>query len=286
MSLGIVWALGIILASYAAIGAFKQFNDSTRLKETAELHGLGDTIVVKLNPYLNTLKTLNIDNEDDKETFLGGHHERYYFGKEGERTSVFGFVNVNIIESSSDSVELTVIRGSRGGSKKEANENAKAINYAYHQEGREIILDEIFSTAPDCKFRKQEVTIIIKLPQKKVIFLDKSLKSALDNVNNTTNTWDGDMINRRWKMTEKGLACVDCKDLDNIGSTRNNSNEEDINISSDKMTINGKEISVKDGKTEIKIYRDGFRNRTPESKESSNSNEDKTLNDPKDSQGE
>jgi hypothetical protein len=36
----------------------------------------------------------------------------------------------------------------------------------------------------------------------------------LNDIDNTSHTLDEDMVDRRWKMTDKGLACVDCAGLD------------------------------------------------------------------------
>ena len=48
-----------------------------------------------------------------------------------------------------------------------------------------------------------------------MVFLHHNMKRILNNVDNVTDTWDEDMVNRRWIMTDAGLACVDCYGLDN-----------------------------------------------------------------------
>ncbi len=264
-SLGILWTLGLILGFYITVNTVKQFNESSRLKESVELHGTGDTIVVKLNPYLNTLKSLNIDNKDDLENYLSNNNSGYYFGEENRKLSVIGYPSITVSESSGDSVELIINRVSKGVSKREANENAKAINYTYHQNGNELIFDAIFSVNAGSKFRAQELNIKIALPKGKVIYFDKSTKYVLDDVENTTHTWDGDMINRRWKMTDKGLDCIDCENLydDDDEEFLRHHHLNDNEYKSKNITINDHGIKVKGKEAEIKIDKDGIRIKTP-----------------------
>ncbi|MES2678987.1 MAG: PspC domain-containing protein [Bacteroidota bacterium] len=263
MSLGILWTLGLLLGFYITVNTVKQFNESSRLKESVELHGTGDTIVVKLNPYMNTLRSLNIDNKDDLENYLSNNNSGYYFGEESRKLSVIGYPSLTVSESTSDSVELIINRVSKGDSKREANENAKAINYTYHQNGNELIFDAIFNVNTGSKFRAQELDIKIALPRGKVIYFDKSMKYVLDDVENTTHTWDGDMINRRWKMTDKGLDCIDCEDLyDEEAEIRRHHHGKEYK--SKNITINDRGIKVNGKEAEIKIDKDGIRIKTPE----------------------
>jgi phage shock protein PspC (stress-responsive transcriptional regulator) len=266
MSLGILWTLGLILGFYITVSTVKQFNESSRLKESVELHGTGDTIIVKLNPYLNTLNSLNIDNKDDLEHYLSNNNSGYYFGEENRKLSVIGYPSITVSESTGDSVELIINRVAKGVSKREANENAKAINYTYHQNGNELVFDAIFSVNAGSKFRAQELDIKIALPKGKVIYFDKSTKYVLDDVENTTHTWDGDMINRRWKMTDKGLDCIDCENLfdDEDEELTRHHHLNDNEYKSKNITINDHGIKVNGKEAEIKIDKDGIRIKTPE----------------------
>jgi phage shock protein PspC (stress-responsive transcriptional regulator) len=259
LSLGILWAIGLVIGAYIAITTVKEFNENSRIKETVELHGIGDTLIVKLNPALVSLKGAGFDNEDDVESYINHNHGGYYFGESDKNLSIIGYADLNVVENtSSDSVEMIITRTSRGGFKKDANESAKNIHYSYKLEGNELILDEVFQVATGSKFRAQELDIKIRLPKGKVIYFDKSVKHALDDIDNTTNTWDGDMINRRWKMTDKGLECIDCENLESV------SGHWDHGDWNEKVTINEHGIRVSEKGTDIKIDEDGIRIKTPE----------------------
>ena len=40
------------------------------------------------------------------------------------------------------------------------------------------------------------------------------MSDILQNVQNETDTWDGDMVGRRWIMGEEQLRCIDCDDIE------------------------------------------------------------------------
>lgn len=294
LSLGIIWLFGLIIGFYVTVSTVKQFGENSRVKEVAELHGLGDTIIIKLNPAIATLKGLNFDNHDDLDTYFGKNHSGYQFGEVKGKLSIIGYAGLDVVESKTDSVELVINYTSRGPTKRDANENAKTIKYSYKQINNQLIFDEIFSVMEGSKFSAQEVDIKLSLPKGKVIYFDKSVRNLLDDVENTTNTWDGHMVGRRWQMTENGLKCIDCEGLDfddedyhdgdNVtkrvviedgevifNETKTKSNG--VIINEDGLKINGKDA-------EIRIDENGIKIKTP--KEPKAPKEPKEPKEPKD----
>lgn len=273
LSLGITWVVGIILGLYVTISTTKQFSETSRVKETTELHGMGDTLVVKLNPAMSTLKAFNFENADDLDTHYGRNNSGYQFGELNQKLTIIGHADLDVVESNSDSIELVINYTSRGLTKKEANENAKTIKYSYTQASNVLIFDEVFSVLEGSKFRAQQVDIKIKLPKGKVIFFDKSVKYLLNDIENTTNTWDGHMIGRRWQMTDRGLICIDCEGLEEnddeedgesvartiviedgkVITDESKTLHKDVTINKDGIKINGKDAEIKIDKNGIKI---------------------------------
>jgi phage shock protein PspC (stress-responsive transcriptional regulator) len=278
LSLGIVWMIGLILGSVVAVNTVKQFSDSSKIKEVTELHNMGDTIVIKLNPAATILKALKFDNEGDLDVNIGHHNNVYYFGEDGNKRSIIGFAGLDVVENTSDSVELVIYQSAKGGDKKEANENARAITYSYRQEGNTLYFDEIFSVAAGSKFRAPDIDIKLKLPKGKVVLFDQSVKHLLDDVDNTTNTWGGEMVGRRWTMTDKGLKCIDCENL-NPHKHDNWDDSDKDEIRTKNITINDDGIKVNGKDAEIKIDDDGIRIKTAdkeyEIKDDSHKREDK-----------
>lgn len=256
LSLGIVWVMGLVLAAYVSVLTIRQFGENARTKDSVELHLPSDTIVVKMRSGLDLIKTLQADNSDDLENYLSKNHGGYAFAEFDKTLGILGYAKLNVSESSSDSVELVIHQSARGAAKKEANENARAITYHYEIKDNTLFLDELFSVEKGVKFRAQELELKLKLPKGKVVYFDKSVKYLLDDIDNTTNTWDGDMVSRRWMMTEKGLKCLDCK---NLTSVRDHDEADDADKN---IEINEDGIKVKDKESEIKIDKDGIRIKT------------------------
>ncbi|MDP3556700.1 MAG: PspC domain-containing protein [Bacteroidota bacterium] len=276
LSLGIAWLFGLVIGFYVTVTTVKQFSETSRVKVTRELHAIGDTIIIKLNPAMATLKQFNFVNADDLDTYFSKNQGGYQFGEVENKLSIIGFAGLDVLESNSDSVELIINYTSRGYTKQEANENAKTIKYSYSQNNSELIFDEVFSVLAGTKFKVQEVDIKLYIPKGKVIYFDKSVKHLLDDVENTTNTWDGNMVGRRWQMTEKGLKCIDCEglnddgedDYDNEGKhitktvvikdgqviiNETNNEEHGVVINKEGLKINGNEAQIKIDENGIKI---------------------------------
>lgn len=254
IGLGVVWFIGFCLGISVAFKTVKQFSESSKVKEVVQLTNVGDTLIVKANSSDNILKNFNFTNSVEVEQRLSKGKNDYVFGISGNQLTVIGNVDVDIVESNTDSIEVVVYYNSQGESKQIANNNAKNIQYQLKQTGNELLLDQIFSVKAGEKFRAQDVDVKIKLPKGKVIVLDKSLKGLLDNVDNVTNTWDGDMINRRWYMGEKGLSCIDCAGIDT-----GDESDDDEHYEKGKVIINGKEINIDDKNTSVKIDKDGIK---------------------------
>jgi phage shock protein PspC (stress-responsive transcriptional regulator) len=259
LSLGILWTVGIVAGIFATANTTKHFSESATLKESIQLRDIGDTIVVTLNNPRRMLDKMDFDNNDDLETYLNRRRRErndYFLGEKSKSIKIISFARLSVSESLSDSVELTISRIARGLDKQDANERAKVIDYHYLQNGNTLMFDEIFSVKEDEKFRKQKLNIKLKIPRGKVVYFDKSVKHFLDDIDNTTNTWEGNMIERRWIMTGRGLKCLDCENLDQRKEEEKWRNE-DVEVNEDGIHVSGKDA-------EIRINQDGINIKTPE----------------------
>lgn len=255
ISMGIIWVIGFFLGLSVTIKTVKEFSEYSKVKQTTQLTNVGDTLIVKAVLPELILKQYNFINNDEIENALSKGHNDFTFGSKNKALSLIGNIELDVVESNTDSIEVIVYYNSQGNTKQTANNNAKKIKYQFKQNGNVLLLDQIFVVAEGDKFRAQNVDVKIKLPKGKVILLDKSLKGLLDNVDNVTNTWDGDMVNRRWYMSENGLKCIDCEGLD----TDNDSFDDENEIKIEKnVTINGNEININDKNTKVKITDEGI----------------------------
>ena len=46
------------------------------------------------------------------------------------------------------------------------------------------------------------------MPEGKTVYLSESLEEYLDDVDNMTNTWEEDMVSKKWIMTKEGLKML------------------------------------------------------------------------------
>ncbi|MDF2448037.1 MAG: hypothetical protein K0R26_541 [Bacteroidota bacterium] len=217
LSAGIFWLVGFALCLYVGIRTGADFSKEAKVREKIEVKAY-DTLILKLNQVPMNLSEVHASTEDeydDDEVFkINKHnHDDYMIGKHDGKRYLLGHATLNIIRSQSDRIEMLIVKESKGNNKSAASERAKNILYNVTQTDSVILFDNLFKAGNADKFRAQGVSVILKLPLNKVIYLDKSLSGFIYDIENTTNTYDGDMVNRRWMMTEYGLKCIDCDGL-------------------------------------------------------------------------
>lgn len=125
-----------------------------------------------------------------------------------------------IHKSKADSMEIKLIKDANGKSRKDAANNAKMTNYNYHVNDSNIHLSNYLSFAKGNKIRGQQVKVKMYLPVGKSIYLDKSLRRIIHNVDNVTDTWDRKMLGEKWVMLEEGLTCLDCEKIEGVTTSQ------------------------------------------------------------------
>jgi phage shock protein PspC (stress-responsive transcriptional regulator) len=208
LGLGLTWVLGIILTVYVSVKTAQQFNENARLKEEIELADAGDTIRVTMR-YTPEYYPTDSDDDDHKPS----RHGKIKLTSQDKHIRIVGSPGLDILESHDGKSALQVHYSSKGPDKRTAYINAKAIKYHFERKGNQLVFDENFVIEDNIKFRQPHVELKLHIPVGTVVFLDRSVKGLLDDVDNISNTWEGDMAGRRWKMTEKGLECIDCDNL-------------------------------------------------------------------------
>lgn len=144
--------------------------------------------------------------------------DRYSIISLDEDSMYINDIRLYIHKSKTDSIELKVFKSSNGKSRKEATNNAKMISYTYSVQDSSIFLNNYLATLKENKIRGQQVRVKLYLPVGKSIYLDKSLKRIINNVDNVTDTWDNDMLEKKWVMLADGLTCLDCEEIEGVSS--------------------------------------------------------------------
>lgn len=123
----------------------------------------------------------------------------------GEEVLV-GDPQLNIVRSGSDEFVVTVKSVARGGSRDEAKVNSQEIVYNYTIADSSVVFDPYFFLEKDGKWRRQEVFITVKVPEGKAVYLADGLEDVIHDIENTSNTWDSEMIGKFWEMMPEGLT--------------------------------------------------------------------------------
>jgi len=127
-------------------------------------------------------------------------------------------VSFDVQKSKNDSSYMQIITYSHGNSNKDALNKIKATNFNYSITDSLFQFDSFLSYLKINKIRGQHILIKLYLQNNKQVFLDKSLKYILNDVDNITNTFDKKMVDKKWVMLKDGLTCLDCEDIVGITS--------------------------------------------------------------------
>ncbi len=163
-------------------------------------------------------------------------------------------IRFNVYQSDDDNFYLKTRKKSQGSSRNMARENAQMISYDFDLNDNELNLDGYFLADADHKYREQKVYVDLYIPIDKTIYFDKSARTFIYDVENIQDIYDRDMVEHYFKMTSKGLTCLDCDDYE-ISKSRD---DESFNMKIDKSGIRI-EIQDKDkDKAEVKIDENGI----------------------------
>ena len=206
-----LWLCGVAIMIYVGIQIGNEFSEEATSKQTISL-----TQPTSQTLYLDT----KLSSEDDlDETYY--HHRRINFGDwtmltKDENNFRLGYPRMNIVESETENFQLIVVKTANGYDKRDATNRAKNINYNVTQMDSTLMFDAYFDVKTIDKLRAQDVTILLKVPVNKTVFLSKRMEKIIFDIANINDTDDADMVNRRWIMTKHGLACLDCEGLDHV----------------------------------------------------------------------
>jgi phage shock protein PspC (stress-responsive transcriptional regulator) len=219
ISAALLWMTGLIILFFSGARTANQYKEKSLVKNSMAIIQ-SDTIHLSLNNHPEFLAHLTTEEEDEDEFFAKSgslkihlNKRSYVFGKKEDSLFFTGYAKLNIVQASGENYELQIIKKARGEDKITAVQNAKAIVYNANQSKNKILFDEYFTMATDEKFHFQQVQLILRVPINKIIYIDRSISQLLDDVENTSGTLDEHMAGRRWKMTDRGLQCIDCEGI-------------------------------------------------------------------------
>lgn len=205
----ILWFTGLAFIIYIVYQVSDDFREDATSKHNVELvSSKSDTL------YLSVKQLQKYGSNDDESYDSRIMIDNWTLLKNNGKSTSFGFPTFDIVMNDKDSVELVEIKSASGKDKKEALYRAKHISYSVIQKDSMIELNPQFDIEADDKWRNQNLKLVLKIPVGKVVFLSPSMKHIIYDIDNVNDTYDNDMLGRRWKMTSQGLECIDCEGLD------------------------------------------------------------------------
>jgi phage shock protein PspC (stress-responsive transcriptional regulator) len=119
---------------------------------------------------------------------------------------LLGNASLDIEKSGNNEFVILVKKISRGKTREIAKENSESIIYRYDVKDSTLVFDPYFILDKDDKYRGQQVKITIKIPEGKAVFLSEDLVKIIYDIENVSNTYDGDMVGKTWEMKPEGLT--------------------------------------------------------------------------------
>jgi phage shock protein PspC (stress-responsive transcriptional regulator) len=199
-----MWSVGLIMCVIVGIKISSQFSSMQRSRSKATLSPAKSKVLyLSMNAMLSDKEGNHTVINKDNRTLLDI----------SENQLILGYPKIDIVKSETDSFEIEIVRSSRGSSKKDAFNKAENVGYEYLLKDSNILFNPYFITPLSDKYRGQELKAIIKVPVGKIVYLSNELEGYIYDVDNITNTYDVEMVGRRWMMSQDGLTCIDCEGI-------------------------------------------------------------------------
>ncbi len=205
-SLFVLILVGVSLSVFVAIGSARNFSKEETITESFELDELGITS-----------DTVRLDLADDAFNIAPRRAygaNRDFMIKEDKDRILLADVRLDVVPSEDDEARLTVMKSASARYYGAAEERADSIRYLFQHSENALLFDAHLSFPKSDLYREQNVRIQLELPVGQTVYLAKGSKRVMYNIDNIHDMYDPRMIGHHWKMTSRGLACLDCEGID------------------------------------------------------------------------
>ena len=197
-----LWLLGIVILISAAISGVSDFTSTSTSTKQAILPTRSDTLYLKLgkdefNDYLDAkfdIGRLRVASLNDKDFLVG-------------------IPQFTIEKGESNDFNVVIKTQANGHDLYKAQANAKEVVYKYDQLDSLVSFNPWFVIPSQSSWHLQKVNITLKVPVNKTVFLSDDMVKIINDIKNTSNTWDGDMVDKYWTMKSEGLELTQRKPL-------------------------------------------------------------------------
>jgi phage shock protein PspC (stress-responsive transcriptional regulator) len=191
-----VWLIALVFLVVMSIGQLGNFKNRSSVTETKTIS-------------CDSCQTLVLDLAEDKYE----DYAKMDFEIENLKMAVvdgedvlLGHVKLDVEKSGNEDFTILIKKESRGRTREVAKEASESIIYRFEQKDSTLLFDPYFILGKDVKYRGQDVSITIKVPEGKAVYLGNDLVKIIHDIENVSNTWDGDMVGKTWVMKPEGLT--------------------------------------------------------------------------------
>ncbi|MFT5791267.1 MAG: phage shock protein PspC (stress-responsive transcriptional regulator) [Saprospiraceae bacterium] len=239
-----IWIISILGLVFSGVDMLNRYKYNGYSATTEDL---------KISP-ADTLRVSMVGNKDYKDLkYSYRNRNRLKYITIGGAKKVFSSdVDLDIRKSDTNSAYIKIRKEARGPNSSTANENAGKLEYQFKLNEDKLVLNNYFLNGYSKSFIDQEVDVILYLPEGYHLFLDKSTRNSLYDVDNVQDIYDKSMVNHYYVMGENELDCLDCE-----GSKKIDIDTDNVNLKINEDGLNFKAKS-EDGDVEIKIDGNGL----------------------------
>lgn len=157
------------------------------------------------------LSVINDDSLLDKSRLRRNYRTEEVYD-DGVLKSYSNNVKIDVERSNYDDYRIKIRKTSRGRNRGNANKTAGEIEYYFNIDENKLILNGYFLSNIKNMYKEEKIYITLYVPENSTIYFDTTTMSFLNDVQNTDDIYDNDMVAHYFLMTEKGLDCTDCED--------------------------------------------------------------------------
>ncbi len=196
-----IWIVALLMVIFTGIefgtDNVKRGNSLTKKELTVQPN---DTLYLKMVNDNSIYYQSNLKRRNNKEEVSANGEPKLYSN----------YVKVDVQRSATNQTYVEVRKRSRGRNIAKAQKYAETIKFDYKLAGNELIVDGFFLSDYKSFIKDEVVYFTLYITDDVTVYFDKSTDTFLNNIPNTDNIYDGDMINHYFLMTNEGLDCTDC----------------------------------------------------------------------------
>jgi len=200
-SLGL-WVIGIIILISTSVRGISDFKSVATTTKQELVNTKSDTLYLKLG-------TDEFSDFLDSDIDIDGLRLASIDGKQ----FLLNKPCLDIEKSETNDFSIVIKTKARGHDLDKAQKNARDIEYKFTRQDS-LLTFQPWSVLPDKSvWHKQEIEIILKVPENKVIYMDDKMVKIIHDIENTSNMWNGDMVEKYWIMKPEGLELTQKKPM-------------------------------------------------------------------------